>query len=135
MRVRVFFSSQRRRANLAVAMAAAGFGLANIHTAHAQAGIGRQLGTAATADLFNWGSIASLGLYLIAGGAMVTFVCMLLSKHRQNHQVSWGHVLVPLAVAAFAASGGTIITLSAETVGGQAAAINPATAVQPLQWQ
>ncbi|MGD0104487.1 MAG: hypothetical protein ABSC06_10660 [Rhodopila sp.] len=127
--------SARRHIRLTTALAAAVFGIGRIPAAFAQAGIGRQLGVGATADLFNWGAIASLGLYLIAAGAMVMFVSMLLTKHRQNHQVSWGHVLVPLAVAAFAASGGTVITLSAETISGQAASITPATAVQPLAWQ
>jgi hypothetical protein len=95
------------------------------------------LGARATAiaqDSLNWGSIATVALYLIAAFAVITGVVAVWQIGKRNQQVS---PMVPICafLAAFIAAGaGYWVGMGSQTVTGQAPSITGASS-QPLQLQ
>jgi hypothetical protein len=125
------------RAAVAGITAGLGIGVAFVQPAAAQGagGIGELWGIGAIADLFNLGSIPSYVLYMLAAVFFCVFVVALMAKHRQNHMISWGHVMVPLIASALCVAAPALITAGSQTVSGQAPGITSGTAQAPINWQ
>ncbi len=100
-------------------------------------GAGGTLGTRATTfaqDSLNWGAVATVILYLIAGFAVIAGVIGVWQLGKRNQQVS---PMVPICafLAAFIAAGaGTWVAIGSNTLTGAAPSITGAS-TQPIQFQ
>lgn len=100
-------------------------------------GAGGTLGTRATTfaqDSLNWGAVATVVLYLIAGFAVIAGVIGVWQLGMRNQQVS---PMVPICafLAAFIAAGaGTWVAIGSNTLTGAAPSITGAS-TQPIQFQ
>jgi len=128
----VIVSPQPRRLGLSAATALAGLAVTGRH-ALAQNTLGGRA-TAFAQDSLNWGAVATVVLYLVAGLAVIAGVVGVWQLGKRNQQVS---PLVPICafLAAFIAAGaGTWVAIGSNSLTGAAPSITGAS-TQPIQFQ